>query len=121
MNNLVVLYGQQNRETERNYWEDRLRRYRDKNPYYHASLGDEAMKAGEWREARDHYERAVDIHPKDGQLIYSLGLAEYQCGDLKAAEKLIEQAVDMASFPLERERYQVALRNIRERQEAAAL
>jgi Flp pilus assembly protein TadD len=121
MNNLVVLYGQQNRETERNYWEDRLRRYRDKNPYYHASLGDEAMEAGEWKEARDHYERAVDIHPKDGQLIYSLGLAEYQCGDLKAAEKLIEQAVDMASFPLERERYQVALRNIRERQEAAAL
>lgn len=120
MNNLVVLYEHQGRETERDYWQDRLRRYRDRNPYYHASLGDSAMQQKEWVEARDHYAKAVDLHPKDGQLIYSLGLAEYQCGNVEGAEELIAQAVEMASFPKERERYQVALRNIREQQQEAA-
>ena len=121
MNNLVVLYEHQGRFTERDHWRDRLRRYREKNPYYHASLGDTAMAASAWTEARDHYARAVDLHPRDGQLIYSLGLAEYQCGNVSAAEDLVAQAVELASFPVERERYQYALSKLREQQKAAAL
>jgi len=119
MNNLVVLYEQLGRHAERDYWQDRMHRYRDRNPYYHASLGDVAMGEKRWTEARDHYQRARDLHPKDGQLVYSLGLAEYQCGNLDTAEALIERAVEMASFPRERERYQVALRNLRKEQRAA--
>ena len=45
MNNLVVLYGIEGRTVEREYWELRVARYRDANPYYHVWLGDEAAEA----------------------------------------------------------------------------
>lgn len=121
MNNLVVLYAQQGREAERDYWQNRMHRYRDRNPYYHASLGDLAMRESAWSEAREHYARAVGLQPVDGQLLYSLGLAEFRCGNMRAAEKNIARAIDRAVFPKERERYQIALTTLREQQEAASL
>lgn len=118
INNLVVLYGQQGRSEEKAFWLDRLTRYRDRNPYYHASLGDRAMQEGDWEAAYTHYRKARRLQPEDGFLIYSLGLAEYRRGNLKSAERLFAEAVDRASFPSERERYQLSLRSIREERAA---
>lgn len=119
MNNLVVLYHRQGREDEAAFWLDRLARYRDRNPYYHASLGDAAMRTGDWDAAFGHYSRARRLQPEDGQLIYSLGLAEYRRGNIRAAERLIARAVEKATFPVERERYRIELRTIREEQAAS--
>jgi tetratricopeptide (TPR) repeat protein len=118
INNLAVLYEQQGRFDEQTLWLDRLKRYRERNPYYHASLGDAAMEAGDWETAYAHYRKARRLQPNDGHLIYSLGLAERRRGNLRAAEKLLAQAVDKAAFPREREHYQVQLRNVREEQSA---
>ncbi|EED30668.1 tetratricopeptide repeat domain protein [gamma proteobacterium NOR5-3] len=120
MNNLVVLYELQGRSKEQNYWEDRLERYRNLNPYYHASLGDLAMEAEDWDAAYDHYERAADMQPSDGLLIYSQGLAAHKLGSDEEAERLISRAIEKAAFQVEKQRYRVQLRTIRE-QKAAAL
>ena len=119
MNNLVVLYEHQGRDDEASFWLDRLARYRDRNPYYHASLGDAAMREGDWDAAVEHYSRARRLQPDDGQLIYSQGVAEYRRGNLKAAERLVSRAIEKASFPVERERYLVELKTIREEQAAS--
>ncbi len=121
MNNLVYLYENQGRTREEEYWLDRLNSYRERNPYYHASLGDTAMEAGDWDQAYKHYRKARRMQPDDGQLSYNLGLAEHKRGNVKAAEKLITQAIERASFRVERERYQVQLNVIREEQAAALL
>jgi Flp pilus assembly protein TadD len=119
MNNLVVLYNLQERSNESEYWLDRLKHYRDLNPYYHASLGDEAMENKSWDEAYEHYAKARELQPDDGQLIYSLGLAAHFRGDDAEAERLISRAIEKAAFAVEKERYRLELRSIREQQAAA--
>lgn len=120
MNNLVVLYELQGRTEERDYWEARLVRYRDQNPYYHASLGDAAMRKQNWDLAYEHYDRARRLQPRDGQLVYDLGLAAHRRGDDREATRLINRAIEKAAFEVDRQRYKSQLRSIRE-QEAAAL
>lgn len=119
MNNLVVLYEQQGRDADLQYWRDRLNRYRDLNPYYHASLGDKAMEEQDWKAAHKHYATARRLQPEDSQLIYNLGLAEYHLGNSAAAEKLISKAIEEASFQMEKQRYRVQLRTIKEEQAAS--
>jgi Flp pilus assembly protein TadD len=119
MNNLVVLYEQMERYSEADRWLARLRRYRNRNPYYHESLGEDALAAGDLAAAYEHYREAWRLQPEDGRLAYSLGLVESQRGNLKAAEKLLRQAVEKAAFTGEKQRYAVTLRRIRE--EMAAL
>jgi Flp pilus assembly protein TadD len=114
MNNLVVLYEQMERYGEADRWLARLRRYRDRNPYYHESLGEEALAAGDLVAAYEHYREAWRLQPEDGRLAYSLGLMESERGNLKAAEKLLRQAVEKAAFTGEKQRYAVTLRRIRE-------
>lgn len=119
MNNLVVLYELQGRNKEQNYWEDRLERYRNLNPYYHASLGDLAMEEEDWDAAYAHYDRATDMQPDDGLLIYSQGLAAHELGNDDEAERLIARAIEKAAFQVEKQRYRVQLRMIKEQQAAA--
>ncbi|MEE4277203.1 MAG: transglutaminase domain-containing protein [Halieaceae bacterium] len=118
MNNLVVLYRDLGKDKDADFWERKLWHYRDRNPYYHASLGDEALKIEDWESAYAHYRRALKLQPMDGQLNYALGIIEQHRGNLKAAERLLTRAVEKAAFPRERERYQVVLRSIREEQAA---
>ena len=118
MNNLVYLYGQQQRKREAAYWLDRLSRHRERNPYYHASLGDRAMQEQDWDTAYKHYRKARGLQPEDGRLIYNLGLAEHYRGNARMAEKLIAQAIEKAPFRVEKERYRVHFDSIR-RQRAA--
>lgn len=119
MNNLVVLYELQGRSNEQSYWEERLERYRNLNPYYHASLGDAAMEEEDWVAAYDHYTKAAKMQPDDGLLIYSKGLAAHQLGDVAEAERLVSRAIEKASFQVEKQRYRVQLKIIREEQAAA--
>jgi Flp pilus assembly protein TadD len=118
MNNLVVLYKDLGQNKDADYWAGKLYRYRERNPYYHASLGDEALRGEDFETAYEHYRRALKLQPEDGQLSYSLGVIEMRRGNLKSAEKLLTRAIEKAAFPRERERYLVVLRNIRDEQAA---
>ncbi|WP_414981516.1 transglutaminase domain-containing protein [Congregibacter sp.] len=118
MNNLVVLYELQGRNHEQSYWEDRLERYLNLNPYYHASLGDAAMDKENWLAAYEYYERATTLQPDDSLLIYSQGLAAHELGNDDEAERLISRAIERASFQVEKRRYRIQLRIIREEQAA---
>ncbi|GAB5415152.1 MAG: hypothetical protein Cons2KO_27550 [Congregibacter sp.] len=120
MNNLVVLYELEGREQEREYWLDRMHRYRERNPYYHASLGDDAMNAQDWDTAYDHYQKAQKLQPDDGQLLYSMGIIQHKRGLDDDAERLIKLAIERASFHVEKARYRIELRSIKE-QRAASL
>jgi tetratricopeptide (TPR) repeat protein len=119
INNLVVLYEIQDRIDERDYWLDQLRHYRDQNPYFHANLGDKAMEDGRWDDAYAHYARARSLYPDDGELVYSLGLAEYRRGNQAEAERLILKAIEKAAYTVVKDQYRLQLRSIREEQAAA--
>lgn len=113
MNNLMVLYEREGRDSEQAYWEERVVRYRETNPYYHAWLGDEASENGAWDEALEHYQRALQLRADDSRLLYAVGIIQYQRGDFVAATDYIGRAIDTASLRGEVEDYRLKLEAIR--------
>lgn len=116
MNNLVVLYGQMGRAEERDYWVDRINRHRDRNPWYHAWLGDRAGEAGDWAAALAHYRVALKLHPDDSALLYATGIIHFRLQQYAAAERLIEQAIAAASLRSDIQGYRAQLEVVRQRQ-----
>ncbi len=112
MNNLAVLYGLEGREEERQHWLDRIDRYRETNPYYHAWLGDEAGKSGHWREALRHYERAVRLLPEDSQLLYAKALIHYELEEVQEASDCLRRAIEKTTLDSQRETYQHRLERL---------
>lgn len=116
MNNLVVLYGQMGRDDERDYWVDRIQRHRDRNPWYHAWLGDRAGEEGDWAGALAHYRVALKLHPEDSALLYATGIIHFRLNQYDAAERLIEQAIAAASLRSDIQGYRIQLEAVRQRQ-----
>jgi Flp pilus assembly protein TadD len=110
MNNLVVLYGLEGREKDREYWVQRVERYREFNPYYHAWLGDMAGENGEWRQALSHYQHALELLPEDSRLLFATGVIHYHLDELKDASRYIERAIGAADLRSDIETYRAQLR-----------
>jgi Flp pilus assembly protein TadD len=119
MNNLVVLYGMTGRADEEAYWMDRLTRYRDRNPYFHAYQGDIAAAAGDWEAAFEHYSKAVELQPEDSELIYGLAIVQHRRGNFDAATRLIETAIERANFGVDEVNYRNELKALKEERAAA--
>ncbi|MFK7830967.1 MAG: tetratricopeptide repeat protein [Congregibacter sp.] len=114
MNNLAVLYELEGRLEEQAYWLDRMHRYRERNPYYHANLGEMAMATEDWDLAYEHYRTARKLQPRDSLLLYNLGLVQHRRGNDKEAERLISLAIERAPFLVDKVKYRAELRSIRE-------
>lgn len=120
MNNLVVLYGMEGRDEDRSYWAERVAIYRDANPYYHASLGDQAAERGDWQQALDYYAEALALLPADSTLLHSAGMAHYQLDQLEQAAGYLERALANASLRSEIESYSYELERVKQDMVAAA-
>ena len=120
MNNLVVLYGIVGREEDRRHWLERVKRYRDSNPYFHAWLGDQAAEGGDLRKALQHYEEALDLLPGDSNLLYATGLIYYQLDELQQASGYIRRAIEAATLRSEIDSYKVQLETVQRRQLAGS-
>lgn len=116
MNNLTVLYGMQGRDEEREHWLSRVAHYRNANPYFHAWLGDQAADSGDWHEALQHYDEALDLLPSDSSLLYATGLIHYQLNDLQEASGYIQRAIDNATLSSELETYRAQLKTLGQQQ-----
>lgn len=112
MNNLVILYSLEERQEEMAYWEQKVDRYRENNPYYHAWQGDQAGEEGNWRRALAHYLDALELEPEDGTLLYGTGVIYQQLGQYKAATRYVEQAMGHAALRSDVEKYRFKLKEI---------
>ncbi len=109
MTNLAVLYGIEGREEERSYWLEKVETHRQANPYYHAWRGDEAAAEQDWSVALGHYNRAVELLPRDSNLLFSRGLIYYQLNNYDAAAFDIESAIELATLYSDIAHYQLQL------------
>lgn len=112
MNNLMVLYELEQREQERAYWAARVERYRDRNPYYHAWLGDQSSEEGDWRGALAHYQEALALAPEDGELHFAVGLIYEHLYENRAARRYLRRAVELATLRKDREVYRAKLEEL---------
>lgn len=107
MNNLMVLYDLEGNTEQYAYWAERVDRYRDTNPYYHAWLGDQAGEEGDWRAALGHYLEALGLQPEDANLHFAVGLIYEQLDEPKAALRYVEQALERATLRRDLETYRL--------------
>jgi Flp pilus assembly protein TadD len=107
MNNLMVLYDLEGNREQYAYWAERVDRYRDTNPYYHAWLGDQAGEEGDWRAALGHYLEALGLQPEDANLHFAVGLIYEQLDEPKAALRYVEQALERATLRRDLETYRL--------------
>jgi Flp pilus assembly protein TadD len=113
MTNLAVLYELEGRVEEHEYWLDKAQRHRRSNPYYHAWQGDEAATEGNWQAALNHYNRAVELLPRDSQLLFARGMIYYQLDDFDDAAVNIEKAIETAILVSDIAYYQSQLDEVR--------
>jgi Flp pilus assembly protein TadD len=116
MNNLVLLYDQLGREQERVFWIERVERYRQTNPYYHAWQGDQAGEADDWEGALRHYQRALKLAPKDNNLLYATGIIHFTLGQYEAAEAMLQRAIAAATLASDIRYYRSQLEAIQRQQ-----
>lgn len=109
MNNLAVLYHIEGDEEQMAYWERRVERYRQSNPFYYAWLGDKAGEADDWSGAARHYKTALEMRPGDSSLLFALGLIHSRLGENDVAFDYIQQAIDAAKIYSDKKAYQQQL------------
>lgn len=116
MTNLAILYDLEGRYEEREYWQRQVDRYQQSNPYYHAWLGDQAGKRGDWSGALEQYDKAVELMPDDSSLLFARGMILYRLHDLTAAAADMRRAIKFADLRADRDVYQRQLDELRREQ-----
>lgn len=114
MNNLAVLFHIEGNQEQLAYWEGRVARYREANPYYHAWLGDKAGESEDWPEAARFYEKALTIRPEDSGLLYALGVIHTRLGQTGIAADYIQQAIENATLYSDIKAYQQKLQSLQQ-------
>ena len=93
MGNLAILYKIQGRTEEAGLYEEKVRSYRNRNPYYHYSLGAIAFDDGRYPESVEHFKEAIKRGPDDNQFYYAIALAYYKLGEMEKAGRNMDKAI----------------------------
>jgi tetratricopeptide (TPR) repeat protein len=76
--------------------EDKVERYRQKNPYYLLALSEEALLEGRYEESVKLMQRAIRKNPSDHQLYFALAKSQYLSGATEAAASSLLRARGLA-------------------------
>lgn len=87
LSSLQRLYTRQERHAEARELEDRLREYRDNNPYYQLQRGEQAYAKGDYEDAVEYYKEAIRLDDDIPEFYAGLSEAYARLGKSKAASK----------------------------------
>ncbi len=115
MSNLASLFDRTGRTSESLRLQKKVKEYREKNPYYHFDLGMQAFRAGDYKTALAHYEKAIKLKPMDHNLYFAAARAYSKLGDDEHAVAKMQLAEKYASDPDRRLMYAQKLEWLRSR------
>jgi tetratricopeptide (TPR) repeat protein len=92
MSNLQRLYSRQERHAEARELGERLGKYRNRNPYYHALQGEQAFGQGNYRQAVSHYKDAIRLNGNVHDFFFGLSESYAKLGKSKAASRAANKA-----------------------------
>ncbi|MCJ8321957.1 MAG: tetratricopeptide repeat protein [Colwellia sp.] len=93
MENLAILFTQQEKFEEALSIRHKLHKKRSSNPYYYALLADEAFYDGNFEQAISYYKKAIRMERKAHEFHFGLAKVYYQLNQPKLAEKSLKRAI----------------------------
>jgi Tfp pilus assembly protein PilF len=94
LSNLATLLVQQGRAAEAQEMQRRLAQVEAYPPFHFFNLGVEAMRAGDYKAARDWFGREISRAGDYHEFHFWLGIAHYRLGEMAAARKHLKLAMD---------------------------
>lgn len=92
MGNMAKLYSRTGRKEDAAYYENEVISFRDKNPYYHFSLGSKAFDDGFIDESVREFKEAIRKKDDEHLFHYALAISYIRLNDYKKAEKSLKKA-----------------------------
>lgn len=93
LTNLAILLRKNQAIAEADTIEKKIQAKRNKNPYYHAVLADEAYYKHNYPQALLHYKKAIKLNNKIHELYFGLAKVYYQLNKISAAKKAMKMAL----------------------------
>jgi len=109
LHNLALLLEQQGRSDEANVLRVRLAALEPEPPYHWFVQGQQALRSGDARAARDLFSREVARADYSSEFHYWLAVAHFQLGEAGAAQHHLERAAALSTSRSERDLYAAKL------------
>lgn len=82
----------------------------DSNPYDWYSLGAEALKTSDYEKAQAYFKKFIENTPYFHHAYYELAKAQFALGNINAAKKSINTAIELAALPENQQKYNAKLK-----------
>lgn len=105
MSNLARHYRRTGNQTLAVYYEQKVERFRRKNPFYLYELAVTQYNDAHYLEAKNLLQRAIKLERNQHHFYRLLGLSDLQLGDAKSGTRHIRQAFDLAENADDKNRY----------------
>ncbi|HTP73100.1 MAG TPA: tetratricopeptide repeat protein [Burkholderiaceae bacterium] len=109
LNNLALLYEQQGRPDAAAPLRARLAALEPEPPYHWFALGQQALRRGDARAAREFFAREVKRADYSSEFHFWLAIAHYQLGETEQAQQELERAHALSASHDERDLYAAKL------------
>ena len=109
LNNMALLLEQQGRPAEASAYRTRLAALEPEPPYHWFALGQQALRRGDARAARDLFAREVARADYSSEFHFWLAIAHYQLGETRDAQHHLERAEALSTSRDERAIYAAKL------------
>jgi tetratricopeptide (TPR) repeat protein len=113
LSNLAQTLEQQNKWDDAAIVRARLAQLEPYPPFHFFHLGQAAMAAGDYRRARDLFERELEREPDYHEFHFWLAQANYQLGNLRAADRHMAKALENSTTRGDHDLYAAKLDRIR--------
>jgi tetratricopeptide (TPR) repeat protein len=105
MSNLSALYESTGRKADAKRFAAKVAKFKQKNPYYHFSLGLQAYASGDYKESIGHYKTALKLKSAEHNFYLALARSYLQLGQMDKASASLKLALKNAPDNNSRMRY----------------
>ena len=111
--NLAGLYKSSGRDRLAAPYLKKIRKHRQKNPFYHFRRGLDLAAEGDLKAAGRRLRRAVQLLPDDAMFRIELGRVQARAGRLRRAERSFRKALELSDGEAQRDRVRALLDRVR--------
>ncbi len=90
---------------EADYYNEQVKRYRERNPYYHFAIAQAEFENARYPAALRSINTALDLKYRNGRFHFMKGLTEYKLGDLESARESFQRADRFGNYRDLKQRY----------------